>query len=490
MNATPRSAILLARLSDVREDDKRGIDGQVKDGIAHARRIGWSVGPELTHVIIENTESGNGLRGVSAFKRRKVTLPDGRTELRTVRPGFRRALAMLADGSADGLLAIDLDRAMRDPRDLEDLIDLIEQSSPRIPVESLTGSLRLANDADITMARVMVAVANKASRDTARRVAAARKHRAEAGKYGGGIRPFGFEYDGVTIRPAEAAEIVNAADAVLAGVPVRQIVADLRARNVPTVTGTTWKPTTVRQMLLRPRNAGLMIYRGEVVGDAPWPAILPKPVVDAVKAVLEDPSRRTAAGNTPRWLGSGLYLCGVCRQTLAVRGTARGRRGAGYRCELSHVTRAADRLDEYVGAVICAWLERPDSVGLLTPRIVEPDMLGLRREAASLRELLNEQARLHARGVIDGQQLAAGSEELRAKLRVAEQRLSAVVRRDPLDGIAGNADAGKVWDGLDLGRKRAVLAALCTVTLLPATHGRLPGGGYLDTSAVQFDWNQ
>src|SRR5258708_6350194 len=54
--------------------------------------------------------------GVSAFKRRRIALPDGRAELRTVRPGFRRALAMLADGRADGLIALDLDRAMRDPR--------------------------------------------------------------------------------------------------------------------------------------------------------------------------------------------------------------------------------------------------------------------------------------------------------------------------------------------------------------------------------------
>ncbi len=45
--------------------------------------------------------------GVSAFKRRRITLPDGRAELRTVRPGFRRALAMLADGRADGLGVVD-----------------------------------------------------------------------------------------------------------------------------------------------------------------------------------------------------------------------------------------------------------------------------------------------------------------------------------------------------------------------------------------------
>jgi site-specific DNA recombinase len=32
-----------------------------------------------------------------------------------------------------------------------------------------------------------------------------------------GARPFGFERDGVTINPAEAAEIVDAADALLPG---------------------------------------------------------------------------------------------------------------------------------------------------------------------------------------------------------------------------------------------------------------------------------
>ena len=62
----------------------------------------------------------------------------------------------------------------------------------------------------------MRAVANKASRDTARR------HRAEAGQYSPrGPRPFGFGRDGLTVNPAEAAEIVQAADALLAGSPSR-----------------------------------------------------------------------------------------------------------------------------------------------------------------------------------------------------------------------------------------------------------------------------
>src|ERR1039458_2066784 len=46
-----------------------------------------------------------------------------------------------------------------------------------------------------------------------------------------------------------------------------------------------------------------------------------------------------------------------------------------------------------------------------------PDPLELRREAAALRERLDEQARLHAEGMIDGQQLAAGSASARAGLK-------------------------------------------------------------------------
>ncbi len=68
------------------------------DGCDYARWIGWGIGPRSSHLVIENNEAGNGRRSLSVFKRRRITLPDGRTELRTVRPGFRRALAMLADG--------------------------------------------------------------------------------------------------------------------------------------------------------------------------------------------------------------------------------------------------------------------------------------------------------------------------------------------------------------------------------------------------------
>ena len=61
-----------------------------------------------------------------------------------------------------------------------------------------------------------------------------------------------------------------------------------------------------------PRNAGLSVYRGEVVGSARWPAILAEDTWRGVVAVLDDPGRRTTPGRPPRWLLSGLAVCGVC----------------------------------------------------------------------------------------------------------------------------------------------------------------------------------
>src|ERR1019366_5076477 len=218
MGPTPQCSIRLTRISDARDDDTKGVDAQGADCDVTGTRAGWTFGPAATHHVTEND--------TSAFERNRMTLPAGAPALRTVRAG--------------GLMAYELDRAVRDPRDLEDLIDVVEGAVPRIPVESVTGSLRLANDSDITMARVMVAVANKASRDTARRVTRARLRQAEEGAWGGGKRPFGFGPDGVTPDPEETAEIRRAADAILAGVSLRQVTASLRDRGVPTVTGAAW----------------------------------------------------------------------------------------------------------------------------------------------------------------------------------------------------------------------------------------------------------
>ena len=60
MEPGPRNPSILASLSDLRDDDERGVEGQVSDGCGYAGRIGWSIGPRLSHVVIENKRPGTG----------------------------------------------------------------------------------------------------------------------------------------------------------------------------------------------------------------------------------------------------------------------------------------------------------------------------------------------------------------------------------------------------------------------------------------------
>ncbi|MCZ4508657.1 recombinase family protein [Streptomyces sp. ActVer] len=303
-----------------RPEFSKGISRQEDDGRALAKRLGWTI----VKVIPEDD--------TSAFKRRKIQLPDGTTALRTVRPGFRTALDGLASGEWDGLIADDLDRVARDPRDLEDLIDVVESRRPRIPVESVTGSLRLANDADITVARIMCAVANKSSRDTARRVA--RKHEelaAEGKPGGGGFRGYGYDRSNLVVVPEEAEIVEEIAARILGtwdgwtpeqreaidleiGESLNSIANDLKARNVPTVTGAPWNSRSVKSVVTKPRVAGLRTHRKEVVGEAVWPAILDRDAWEEVCGRLAGRFRNVDLG-LQRWL-SGVLVCSRCDRLL------------------------------------------------------------------------------------------------------------------------------------------------------------------------------
>lgn len=352
---TPQRAVLLLRISYRKAEEEaeeaaeqgddttatvrrmqavsKGIGRQEEDGRALADRLGWTI----AKVIPEDD--------TSAFKRRKIKLPDGATALRTVRPGFRRALDGLASGEFDGLIADDLDRVARDPRDLEDLIDVVESRRPRIPVESVTGSLRLNNDADVTMARVMVAVANKSSRDTARRVA--RKHEelaAEGKPGGGGFRGYGFteKYEPIE---AEAEILREIGDRILGewdgwdserksaidpelGESLNSIAADLERRKVPTTTGVPWSGRSVGSVVSKAAVAGLRSHKGEVVGLATWKAVIPREKWERIRERLA-----IRAGDTDltlqRWLSS-VLKCSLCGHALA---GSHGNGGPRYWCD-------------------------------------------------------------------------------------------------------------------------------------------------------------
>jgi site-specific DNA recombinase len=456
---TPKRAILLARISDAEPGETAGVDDQVTDLRKFAAGNGWTVDED--HILIEND--------TSAFKKRKITLPDGRTAYRVVRPKFRHALDLLATGRADVLAAIDLDRAMRDPRDLEDLIDVVDADPSRIEARSKTGTLNLGNGQDPTTARLYVVMANKASRDTARRVSRARQRQAEAGTFGGGRRPFGFEADGVTLNPVEAAEIRTWARRLLADAPatMAHLIRDLVKRDVATVTGAPWNNRTIKQILTNPRASGHAVHNGVIVRRDAFEAIIPDDVRERLIEVFE--SRPAKAGNAPKWLCSLILRCGACDDggTMSVRRNARG--AYTYACRArGHCTRLAGPVDEYVSRVMIAWLGS-DEISALLPVRTGVDVAAMRDRKAALKNQKIKAARMWP-DMIDDEQLAAITSKANREIEMIDRKISEGSSGSPLAPFAGTDDAAGVWEGLPLGQQREIVRifdAGSPITLLP-----------------------
>jgi site-specific DNA recombinase len=201
-----------------------------------------------------------------------------------VRPEFELLLRDLDNGVIEGIVVYDLDRLARRPKDLERVIDIYDKASKSgqtLWFATVHDRIDLSSPDGLTLARVMVAFANKASRDTARRVAA--KHRATAltGRPVGGTRPFGWNWtdgraaitlqDGRVIPAGHRQHVVNevektiiqrAAADVLLGVSLVTICRDLTERDVGTTRGNEWRPGPLRLMLESPRLAGYRVHRG------------------------------------------------------------------------------------------------------------------------------------------------------------------------------------------------------------------------------------
>ncbi|GAA1370072.1 recombinase family protein [Brevibacterium luteolum] len=326
----PLRAVVYVRISDDPEGTERGVDRQEADCRAYAAAHGW----EVAAVFREND--------TSAFKQRTITLPSGERVRRVIRPQFRAMLKHLDSGDAQVMIAYDLDRAVRDPRDLEDLIDAKVLGG--FTVRSVTGSLRLDTDSDVAMARVLVAMANKSSADTARRVARAAKQQAVEGAWHGGRVPFGYRAENgvLMVDPVTGPLVVEMYQRVLAGESLYRIRKEWNERGILTTHGCMWSDRTLKMVLRNPSNKGVREYRpvlpdgsrartSKMHVQAAWPALVDEDTWQQVSDVLDarkearnfhEPGSGAAVRMYPF---SGLIRCSLC-------GTSMIHRGGVYQC--------------------------------------------------------------------------------------------------------------------------------------------------------------
>lgn len=391
------------------------------------------------------------------------------------RPGYVELLALVDAREVDVVVAWHINRLMRKLSELETLIVRCEAASVR--VATVSGDLDLSTDAGRLVGRILSSVAQgEVERKSARQKRAALQA-AESGQPPA-RRAFGFTNGDQ--HPGEAPAVAELYGKVLAGMNLVAATTWLNAGGHHTTTGRSWDRSSVRKMLLNPRNAGLRAHRGQVVAAGTWSPIVTEEVWRATVEKITDPSRRRNPANARRWLGGGVYTC-HCGARLRVNYSHHGTRV--YQCQAhAHLSRGADPIDDLVERVIVARLRRPDLAGLLATEA--PDVAPLREEAQTLRLRLDQVAADYADGLVSGRQLQVATARVEDRLAQVEQALADAGRGCRLAPLLNAPDPGQAWVDADLSTRQAVLAALATVTVMPGRPGRAP----FDPSTIRIEW--
>ena len=228
------------------------------------------------------------------------------------RPGYEELMADLEAGVLDGVLVWRLDRLTRHFDDLQRLWKLINGRG--VTLLAVRDSIDTSTASGVLILRNLVAIAEYESASISDRTRSAKAASARTGQPNkGGIRAFGYTPDKLQLVPEEAAAIKEAAERLLAGQSLRSIADDLNRRGIRTPRGKTWLPGTLATVLVNPRIAGLRAYKGTIVADAAWPAIITREQHEKLVALRKDPTRRwVPRGRPARHLLAGMVECARC----------------------------------------------------------------------------------------------------------------------------------------------------------------------------------
>lgn len=333
--STKRRAGIYLRISEDRTGREAGVTRQEPDCRKLAERLGW----EVVDKYVDND--------ISAYSGKR-------------RPGYERLKADLLAGRIDAIIVWHPDRLYRRSRDLLDLIDLLGETKPEVATVQ-AGTVDLSTPNGRLVAKIGADVAEHESEHKAERVKAWHRQRAEAGLHNGGMRPFGYCADRVTIDQAEAELIREGVRRILAGEARFRIVSDWNARGHRTVGGSEWSPVRFRDTLTGPRIAGYRQHNGQL-HPAAWPAIIQPEVWEEVKAAFK--SQKAKPGRPASYPLSGILRCALCGNGLTGnRSTRDGVVHRYYRCNgkqsndrgCGKIARNADRVEEHViGEVLAA----------------------------------------------------------------------------------------------------------------------------------------
>ncbi|WP_448319263.1 recombinase family protein [Streptomyces sp. CO7] len=454
------------RISDDRLKERKGVGRQEEDCRALAASLGWRV----IEVYVDND--------VTAADRRKK------------RKDYLRMLADLESEHIDAIVAWHPDRVYRQPRELEDLIDLIEAKGAEIRT-CLTGRIDLNTPAGRLNARMLGIIAKYEVEHKQERVQRKVLELVKAGTiHNGGHRPFGYIriYEGEgprrkviedRIDEDEAKHVRVWAQRALEGESLYSLVTDANGKGIKTSTGGPWSYQGMRFMLMSGRIAGLKEHKREVVGKAVWPAIITEDEHKALRALLKDRSEQAKANGAQRtstaqkYPLSGLVRCSCSERHIKMT-TARSsnRKGSVYRCPpkgeggCGGRSIRIDDLERVMEKLLFARLEEVeplDEGDSDDPRpALEAKVALWERRVEELKEELLD-------GERSAREIREAIETLHGRIAQAQREAAEYGVKDRVLGISAE-ELRAAWEGYPVARKQSVYRSLVKEILIhPAT---------------------
>ena len=448
---TPTTAAIYTRISK----DSEGLGLGVERQESACRDLAAQLGVDVGDVYSDND--------VSAYSGKR-------------RPEFDRLAEDMRAGRFDTVLAWHPDRLTRRTRELEDLIDLLEQS--KVTVHTVqAGAYDLSTPSGRMTARVVGAAAQHESEMKSARLRAKADQAAANGDAPGGRAPYGYRRRDVdaagrqsgpyVIDQAEADVVRRMVGAVLAGDSMLGIAKALTADDIPTREGKSWHHSSVYAVVTNPAIAGRRIHRqrqsggrlAATVGEGAWPAIIDPATFDKVAVLLGDPSRK-------RKRPAAFYLLtGVIRSAEGDRMVGRMDKG-----RRTYVTPApehgpwagidADAVEDFVVGDVLTALE---GVTLPAPEGEGTD------DVATIEAEMADLAKLRGEGVITLAEWVAAREPLQSRLDAAKALARRPVSPAALTGPGGLVAA---WPDLTPQERRRALAEVVEAVEVATADGK------------------
>ncbi|WP_406036847.1 recombinase family protein [Micromonospora sp. NBC_00898] len=304
------------------------------------------------------------------------------SDTRKVRPEYRRMMADTRAGRVARIVCRDDDRLVRQPIELEQLIDVLNSNG--VPVFWSHGShLDLTTIEGRMSARLAGTMARAEVEKKSARQKSSNRHRVANGSPVGTVRPLGYQrarVNGVAtfdVVPDEADAIRWAADQVRTGGTLSSVAREWTSRGI--MAPKTGKPYTwmaVKGALTNPYLAARIAYQPTSILTTGKADRAPKHRVELIPGnwepilsyqewtdlVAHVTRTRQAAGNNVKYLCGGIADCGICGAPARSDWT-RTRHGVKkrvYKCDGKCWQLRAEQIDHYVRDAVVEMLTAED----------------------------------------------------------------------------------------------------------------------------------